>query len=100
MQSTLEQMSTQANDTKLLRGIVVISSQTFPEIQEKEKFPVQFIIGLLDIKVRKICHKNNSNKHKGIILNKLAACRRLADYKKWMLFIGCKKSSTWTNKSI
>lgn len=40
MQSALEQMSTQANDTKLLRGIVVISAQTFPEIQDEENFPV------------------------------------------------------------
>lgn len=80
MQSALEQMSTQANDTKLLRGIVVISSQIFPEIQEEENFPVQFIIELLDIKGRqKKCHKNISNKHKGIILSKLAACRRLVD---------------------
>lgn len=52
MQSALEQMSTQANDTKLLRGIVVISSQAFPEIQDEENFPVQFIIELLDIKGR------------------------------------------------
>lgn len=81
MQSALEQMSTQANDTKLLRGIVVISFQIFPEIQEEENFPVQFIIELLDIKGRQKnkCHKNISNKHKGIILSKLAACRRLVD---------------------
>lgn len=52
MQSALAQMSTQANDTKLLRGIVVISSQTFPEIRDEENFPVQFIIELLDIKGR------------------------------------------------
>lgn len=52
MQSALEQMSTQANDTKLLRGIVVISFQIFPEIQEEENFPVQFTIELLDIKGR------------------------------------------------
>lgn len=82
MQSALEQMSTQANDTKLLRGIVVISSQAFPEIQDEENFPVQFIIELLDIKGRQKKnkrHKNISNKHKGIILSKLAACRRLVD---------------------
>lgn len=82
MQSALEQMSTQANDIKLLRGIVVISSQTFPEIRDEENFPVQFIIELLDIKGRQKKnkrHKNISNKHKGIILSKLAACRRLVD---------------------
>lgn len=83
MQSALEQMSTQANDTKLLRGIVVISSQTFPEIQDEENFPVQFIIELLDIKGRpkkkNKPHKNITNKHKGIILSKLAAYRRLVD---------------------
>lgn len=76
MQSTLQQMSTQANDTKLLRGIVVNSGEG--------KLPSSIYnrIARYQGQTKKKCHKNNSNKCKGIILSKLAASRRLADYKK------------------
>lgn len=46
LQSTLEQMISQGNNTESLRGIAVIPSQTSPEMQEKEKLPSSFMLSI------------------------------------------------------